>query len=61
MLDHPLLGAFGHMRTPITFSRSPTEPFRAPRLGEHRREIALELCGLTAQRVTELEALGVFR
>ena len=33
-LEHPLLGAFGHMRTPIDFSRSRPQPFRAP---AHRR------------------------
>jgi crotonobetainyl-CoA:carnitine CoA-transferase CaiB-like acyl-CoA transferase len=60
-LDHPLLKAFGHVRTPITFSRSPVSPYRAPRLGEHSHHIARELCGLSAQRIAELQALGVFR
>ena len=36
-LDHPLLGPFGHVRTPLAFSRSRIEPFRAPRIGEHTR------------------------
>ena len=61
MLEHAVLGAFGHMRTPITFSRSRVEPFRAPSLGEHSREIATTLCGLTAERIDALEALGVFQ
>jgi crotonobetainyl-CoA:carnitine CoA-transferase CaiB-like acyl-CoA transferase len=61
MLDHAMLGTFGHMRTPITFSRSRIEPFRAPSLGEHSREIATTLCGLSARRVDALEALGVFQ
>jgi crotonobetainyl-CoA:carnitine CoA-transferase CaiB-like acyl-CoA transferase len=60
-LDHPLLGAFGHMRTPITFSFSKVEPFRAPSLGEHSRQIAATLCGLSPQRITELESLGLFK
>jgi crotonobetainyl-CoA:carnitine CoA-transferase CaiB-like acyl-CoA transferase len=60
-LDHLLLGKFGHARTPISFSRSPVEAFRAPSLGEHGRQIASELCGLTPERVTELELLGVFK
>jgi crotonobetainyl-CoA:carnitine CoA-transferase CaiB-like acyl-CoA transferase len=60
-LDHPQLGTFGHMRTPLDFSRSTTTPFRAPGMGEHNRRIAMELCGLSAQRCDELDALGVFR
>jgi crotonobetainyl-CoA:carnitine CoA-transferase CaiB-like acyl-CoA transferase len=60
-LDHAVLGAFGHMRTPLTFSRSRIEPFRAPSLGEHSREIATTLCGLSAERIAALEALGVFQ
>lgn len=60
-LEHAVLGHFGHMRTPVTFSRSQTEPFRAPSIGEHSRQIAAELSGLPAQRIAELEALGVFQ
>ena len=60
-LDHAVLGPFGHMRTPVTFSRSPVEPFRAPSLGEHSREIAKTLCGLPTERIEALEALGVFK
>jgi crotonobetainyl-CoA:carnitine CoA-transferase CaiB-like acyl-CoA transferase len=60
-LEHSVLGMFGHMRTPLTFSRSGVEPFRAPSLGEHSREIAGTLCGLSAQRIEALEALGVFQ
>lgn len=61
ILDHPLLGAFPHLRTPMHFSRSPSEPFRAPRLGEHTREIVLQIAGLDAERFAELEAQGVFQ
>lgn len=61
MLDHPLLGAFPHLRTPMHFSRSPGEPFRAPRLGEHTREIVLGIAGLDPGRFDELEAQGVFQ
>ncbi len=60
-LAHPLLGTFGHMRTPVDFSRSRPHPFRAPSLGEHNRQIAVALCGLSAARFGELEQLGVFR
>ncbi len=59
-LDHPLLGAFGHVRTPMSFSRSRIEPFRAPGLGEHSREVAAGIAGLARERIEELEQLGVF-
>jgi crotonobetainyl-CoA:carnitine CoA-transferase CaiB-like acyl-CoA transferase len=60
-LPHPKLGRFGHVRTPLTFSRTDVEPFRAPALGEHSHEIALELAGLTAKRIAELEEAGVLQ
>lgn len=60
-LPHPLLGAFGHVRTPITFSRSEVTPFQAPAIGEHNRHIATTLCGLSNERVVELESLELFK
>jgi crotonobetainyl-CoA:carnitine CoA-transferase CaiB-like acyl-CoA transferase len=60
-LVHPMLGTFGHMRTPIDFSRSRPRPFRAPSMGEHNRQIAAALCGLSATRIDELEQQGVFK
>jgi crotonobetainyl-CoA:carnitine CoA-transferase CaiB-like acyl-CoA transferase len=60
-LAHPVLGTFGHMRTPIDFSHSRPRAFRAPLLGEHNRQIATVLCGFTAARIDELETLGVFK
>jgi crotonobetainyl-CoA:carnitine CoA-transferase CaiB-like acyl-CoA transferase len=61
MLEHPLLGAFGHVRTPIDFSATPVAPYRAPSLGEHNREIATTVAGIDAARVAELVALEVFK
>jgi crotonobetainyl-CoA:carnitine CoA-transferase CaiB-like acyl-CoA transferase len=61
LLEHPLLGGFGHMRTPIDFSRSRFEPFRAPLMGEHNPLIATQICGLTPARFEQLEKLGVFK
>ncbi|HEU4591898.1 MAG TPA: CoA transferase [Steroidobacteraceae bacterium] len=58
---HPVLGEFGHMRTPIDFSRSLGAPFRAPGMGEHNRRVALEICGLSQARFAELESQGVFK
>lgn len=60
-LDHPLLGSFGHVRTPISFSGSVVSPYRAPSIGEHSIAIATELCGLNQARIEELQGLGVFR
>jgi crotonobetainyl-CoA:carnitine CoA-transferase CaiB-like acyl-CoA transferase len=60
-LPHALLGTFGHMRTPISFSRSTVQPYRPPAIGEHSLEIARELAGLPAQRLEALDALGVLR
>ena len=60
-LDHAMLGSFGHVRTPITFSRSVLSPFRAPSLGEHSEQIAADTAGLSAQRITALKELGVFK
>lgn len=60
-LSHPLLGEFGHMRTPIDFSRAGGVPFRAPNMGEHNRRIAREISGLSEERLAELEQLGVFK
>jgi crotonobetainyl-CoA:carnitine CoA-transferase CaiB-like acyl-CoA transferase len=59
-LDHPLLGAFGHVATPILFSRDRPQPYRAPRMGEHNEEIARELCGLSPEAVQALVDAGVF-
>jgi crotonobetainyl-CoA:carnitine CoA-transferase CaiB-like acyl-CoA transferase len=59
-LDHPLLGPFGHIATPIRFSRDVPEPYRAPRMGEHGREVAATICALDAARIDQLETMGVF-
>ncbi|MBO9669899.1 MAG: CoA transferase [Sphingobium sp.] len=60
-LDHPLLGPFGYIATPIRFSDDQLAPFRAPGMGEHHREIARTLCGLSDDRIDELAAAGVFQ
>jgi crotonobetainyl-CoA:carnitine CoA-transferase CaiB-like acyl-CoA transferase len=61
MLDHPLLGPFGHIATPIRFSRDRPSPFRAPRMGEHTQEIAGALCGLSPERIAHFAEEGVFQ
>ena len=59
-LDHPLLGPFGHIATPIRFSRDVPAPYRAPRMGEHGREVAATICALDDARIDQLETMGVF-
>jgi crotonobetainyl-CoA:carnitine CoA-transferase CaiB-like acyl-CoA transferase len=59
-LDHPLLGGFGHINTPLRFSRDHFKPYRAPAMGEHVVEIARDICGLSEGRIAELTASGVF-
>ncbi len=58
-LPHPLLGRFGHVRTPMSFSADSCTPFQAPRIGEHTREVALGLAALDAERFEALKAGGV--
>lgn len=60
-LDHPLLGPFGHVATPIRFSRDLLAPFRAPGMGEHAHEVAREICGLDEDEIARLDDMGVFR
>ena len=60
MLPRPKLGEFGHVRTPISFSRDVPQPYRAPGLGEHNAEV-LRIAGLDAARHSALEAAGVFK
>lgn len=59
-LPHPKIGRFGHMRTPISFSRDVVTACRAPAIGEHSLEIARKLVGLDAECVAKLKAEGVF-
>jgi crotonobetainyl-CoA:carnitine CoA-transferase CaiB-like acyl-CoA transferase len=60
-LPHPKLGAFGHVRTPMSFSLDGPEPFRAPGLGEHNAEVIREAAGLDAQALAQLESAGVLK
>jgi crotonobetainyl-CoA:carnitine CoA-transferase CaiB-like acyl-CoA transferase len=60
-LEHPLLGTFGHMRTPMTFANAEPQPFRAPSIGENSVAIAADIAGLSRQAIAELDAEGVFK
>lgn len=59
-LEHPYLGSFGHLKTPILFSRDEFAPIRAPSIGEHNFEIGEKLAGLSLEELNELAANGVF-
>ncbi len=60
-LDHPHLGPFGHVATPIRFSGERIEPFRAPGIGEHVGEIVRDLAGLTDAEIADFTNKGLFR
>jgi crotonobetainyl-CoA:carnitine CoA-transferase CaiB-like acyl-CoA transferase len=60
-LPHAHLGAFGHMRTPISFSRSRSAAYPAPAVGEHNAQIVTGPAGLSQQRFQELTEKEVFR
>jgi crotonobetainyl-CoA:carnitine CoA-transferase CaiB-like acyl-CoA transferase len=59
-LDHARLGRFGHVRTPIDFSVDGPQPFRAPSIGEHTREVLLGIGGVEPERFAALQESGVF-
>jgi crotonobetainyl-CoA:carnitine CoA-transferase CaiB-like acyl-CoA transferase len=59
-LQHPILGPFGHMRTPITFARHDIQPYRAPGIGEHCETIARDIAGLSHETIASLARDGVF-
>lgn len=59
-LDHVRLPAFGHVRTPLSFSQDLNRPHRAPALGEHTGQVACAVAGLSEERVQALREQGVF-
>ncbi|HSG35658.1 MAG TPA: CoA transferase, partial [Sphingomonadaceae bacterium] len=59
-LDHAKLGPFGHMASPLHFSRDAFVPYRAPSMGEHSHAIARGICGLSDAEIARLEDEGVF-
>lgn len=60
-LEHAVLGRFGHVATPLRFSRDAFEPFRAPSIGEHSHDIARRICGLKEEHIARLADEGVFQ
>ncbi|UVO54387.1 CoA transferase [Sphingomonas sp. SUN039] len=60
-LDHAVLGPFGHIATPIAFSRDAFTPYRAPSMGEHCDAVARGIAGLDDATIAALHASGVFK
>ncbi|MCL6249703.1 CoA transferase [Altererythrobacter sp. KTW20L] len=60
MLEHQVLGPFGHMATPMRFSHDTLAPFRAPGMGEHSFQVARRICDLSQDEVERLDGEGVF-
>jgi len=60
LLTHPILGTFGHMRTPASFSRHCPQPFRAPGIGEHSVQVTRTIIGLSDEAISTLQEEGVF-
>ena len=58
-LPHRMLGHFGHVRTPMTFSVDTPTPFQAPSIGEHTQQVATTLAGLDTADFERLKASGV--
>jgi crotonobetainyl-CoA:carnitine CoA-transferase CaiB-like acyl-CoA transferase len=57
---HERFGAVRTIATPLRVGDERRVPSRAPRRGEHTRECLTEICGYSAERVSELTRAGVF-
>jgi crotonobetainyl-CoA:carnitine CoA-transferase CaiB-like acyl-CoA transferase len=58
-IEHPRLGTVRQVATPLRVGSEEKPSRRAPFRGEHTRELLVELCGYTDERVDELSAAGV--
>ena len=58
-VDHPKLGKFRTLGSPIQMSDSPTTVTAAPLLGQHTSEVLNEVLGYDDAKVGELAGLGV--
>jgi crotonobetainyl-CoA:carnitine CoA-transferase CaiB-like acyl-CoA transferase len=58
-IEHPLLGTVRQVATPLRVGSEEKPSRRAPFRGEQTRELLVELCGYTDERVDELSAAGV--
>jgi crotonobetainyl-CoA:carnitine CoA-transferase CaiB-like acyl-CoA transferase len=58
-VDHPLLGAFEHLASPIRLSLTPQRVQPAPRFGEHTRLLCRDVLGMDAAAIDDLERAQV--
>ncbi len=60
--EHPIAGAYKAIPPPVRFSRTPASATRrpAPLVGQHNREVLLEV-GLTVAEIDALESHGILR
>ena len=59
--EHPVMGQVDYAAHSMEFSASPQVVERSPCLGEHTKEICLDLLGLGEDEYTRLEQEGVFK
>jgi len=60
-IEHPVLGVFGHQSPPYKLSRTPARVKRAPNLGEHTREVCLDVLGFSADEYQHMHDAGAFK
>ena len=59
-VEHPRAGKIKQINFPVKFSETPgTVKSYAPLLGEHSKEVLMELLGITEERFQELVRAGV--
>jgi crotonobetainyl-CoA:carnitine CoA-transferase CaiB-like acyl-CoA transferase len=59
--SHPRFGDVRSIASPLHLSGDRLEAVRAPRQGEHTREMLVELCGYSDERLGELVDEGAIR
>ena len=58
-IDHPQIGKFRTLGSPIQMSDSPTTVTAAPLLGQHTSEVLNEILDYGPQEINELAVQGV--
>lgn len=58
-IDHPAAGRYKYPGPPFRMGRTPPEVRRAPLLGEHNREVYIDMLGLSRSEFDRLEESGV--
>lgn len=60
VLEHPILGSFGHQTPPFSLSRTPAQVKLAPNLGEHSQYVCEKIIGLSEEEFSELSRAELF-